>query len=271
MGIVEGPRRRRGPSASPGNSTMFTPSYLYKMKKAILTLAVLCGIGLMVGCKSGTADENATDSAVVESRVYDMVTKGDTLLIVCDPEGLFFGQPLSERVSQQWIDSVYKRPGLRTLTDHEMYPHEEGTCTCGNETYTVVGENDTLQFAWYGDENGGWEYTWGIIADTLVDFAGIRVGMSIADVATRLSIPTSANVECYKVIHLVAPDLFTEYINEKQPGGYLKGVGQKNPYDYEYRDCPRIEYAGVELVVDDGLIAKIRTGWYLGGRIWTEI
>ena len=27
------------------------------MKKAILTLAVLCGIGLMTGCKSGTANE----------------------------------------------------------------------------------------------------------------------------------------------------------------------------------------------------------------------
>lgn len=32
------------------------------MKKAILTLAVLCGIGLMAGCKSGTADENTDDT-----------------------------------------------------------------------------------------------------------------------------------------------------------------------------------------------------------------
>lgn len=162
------------------------------------------------------------------------------------------------------------------MTDHEMYPHVEGTCTCGNETYTVVGENDTLQFLWYDDEDcgrrpcgakGGWEYTWGIIADTLVDFAGIRIGMPIVDVAARLSLPTSANMDGYKVIYLVAPDLFTESITEKQPGGYLKVVGQKNPYEYEYRDYPRIEYAGVELVVDGGRIVMIRTGWYSGDRI----
>ena len=34
------------------------------MKKAIFTIAVLCGIGLMAGCKSGTANENTTDTVV---------------------------------------------------------------------------------------------------------------------------------------------------------------------------------------------------------------
>ena len=228
---------------------------------------MLCGIGLMVGCQSGNTNESITDSTIADSRIYDIVPKGDTLLIVCDPEGLFFGQQLAEAVSEQWIDSVYNRFGLRTLTDHEMYPHEDDVCACGLPTYTVVGENDTLQFVWYGDERGGWEYTWGIIADTIVDFAGIRVGMSIADVAARLCIPTSAHMEAYKVIHLVAPDLFTESVTEEQPGGYLRVVDQKNPYNYEYRDCPRIEYAGVELVVDGGRIAKIRTGWYSGDGI----
>ena len=245
------------------------------IKTVTLCLAMVT-LAALTACKSGNCDENSSDSAVTDNRIYDIVPKGDTLLIVCDPEGLFFGQPLAERVSQQWIDSIYNRPGLRMMTDHEMYPHVEGTCTCGNETYTVVGENDTLQFLWYDDEDcgqrpcgakGGWEYTCGIIADTLVDFAGIRIGMPIADVAARLSLPTSTNMDGYKVIYLVAPDLFTESITEKQSGGYLKVVGQKNPYEYEYRDYPRIEYAGVELVVDGGRIVMIRTGWYSGDRI----
>ncbi len=236
-----------------------------KMKKVFLSFLIVLGICLFACCKSGVSNENINDSTIAENRIYDIIAKGDTLLIVCDPEGLFYGQPLAEQVSQQWIDSVYTRPGLRTLTDHEMYPHVEGSCTCGPETYTVVGENDTLQFAWYGDnDNRGWNYIWGIIADTLVDFAGIHVGMPITDVAVQLHIPPSANIEGYKVIHLVAPDLFSETITEELPRGRFKVV---NPYVYEYYDCPRIGYAGIELVVNAGRIAKISTGWYSNDRI----
>ena len=235
------------------------------MKKTILIFAMLCNIGLIIGCKS-SVNEDMPDTTIAESRIYDILPKGDTLLIVCDPEGLFFDQPLSEWVSRQWIDSVYRQHGLQTLTHHEMYPHVDETCTCGNETYTVVGENDTLQFAWYGDDGGG-KYTWGVIADTLVDFAGIRVGMSIVNVATRLCIPTGADVESYKVIHLVAPDLFSEPIFEELSCGLNKVVDHTNPYNYEYRDCPRIAYAGLELVLNDGRIVKILTGWYSGNRI----
>ena len=36
------------------------------MKKIFLTLAVLCGIGLMVGCKSGTTNDTANDSIITE-------------------------------------------------------------------------------------------------------------------------------------------------------------------------------------------------------------
>ncbi|MBR3784322.1 MAG: hypothetical protein IKJ78_07680 [Bacteroidales bacterium] len=43
------------------------------MKKAFLTLAVLCGIGLMVGCKSGTAtnDTIATDTVPECASLFD--------------------------------------------------------------------------------------------------------------------------------------------------------------------------------------------------------
>lgn len=52
MGIVEGPRQRRGPSASPDNPTMFNLPYLQKMKKAILTFAVLCVFGFGAAAQS---------------------------------------------------------------------------------------------------------------------------------------------------------------------------------------------------------------------------
>ena len=50
------------------------------MKKAILTLAVMCGIGLMAGCKSGTetTDTIATDTSVADSNnLYVWINDGN--------------------------------------------------------------------------------------------------------------------------------------------------------------------------------------------------
>jgi hypothetical protein len=44
------------------------------MKNAIMTLAVLCGIGLMAGCKSGTANDAAGDTSS-----EGVVSVGDTV------------------------------------------------------------------------------------------------------------------------------------------------------------------------------------------------
>ena len=242
------------------------------MKQVFVACSILFALKLFCSCANGISerkDNLLSDMDVaVDVRIYDIVPKGDTLLIVCDPDGLFFGQPLAEKRSEQWIDSVYTRPGLRTMSDEEMYPHEDGVCTCGNPTYTVVGENDMLQFAWYSDEsgNGWWEYTWGSIKDTLVDFAGMRVGMDIDSIANRWHIPENANIGSYAVIHLVAPDLFNSPIVEKLPNGCSTVSGHTNLYDFNYTDAPRIEYAGVELVVEQGRITEIHTGWY-NGRI----
>lgn len=82
-----------------------------------------------------------------DNRIYDIIKRNDTLLVVCDPEGLFWGQPLSEGVSTEWIQSTYHEPDFNTLTDSEMFPHEDedGVCSCGGpETFWVVGKKDTL-------------------------------------------------------------------------------------------------------------------------------
>ena len=109
------------------------------MKKSILTLAVLCGIGLMAGCKSGTANENTSDTTAVATwnadeweheweRLLAKIRNGDTLL----PEewSFFFenidkvGEEYSEGVGYclynalagQWYSEHVAREGLAQLS-----------------------------------------------------------------------------------------------------------------------------------------------------------
>ena len=53
------------------------------MKKAFLIFAMLCNIGLIIGCKSSVNDDTP-DTTIAESRIYDMLPKGDTLLSLFD-------------------------------------------------------------------------------------------------------------------------------------------------------------------------------------------
>ena len=60
------------------------------MKKAILTLAVLCGIGLMFACKSGTTSDTATTDEITWTTIEDKLADGipldenDCLFILTD-------------------------------------------------------------------------------------------------------------------------------------------------------------------------------------------
>lgn len=60
------------------------------MKKAILTLAVLCGIGLIAACKSGTASDSATTDEITWTTIEDKLADGipldenDCLFILTD-------------------------------------------------------------------------------------------------------------------------------------------------------------------------------------------
>ena len=60
------------------------------MKKAILTLAVLCGIGLMFACKSGTTSDSATTDEITWTTIEDKLADGipldenDCLFILTD-------------------------------------------------------------------------------------------------------------------------------------------------------------------------------------------
>lgn len=60
------------------------------MKKAILTLAVLCGIGLMFACKSGTASDTVTTDEITWTTIEDKLADGipldenDCLFILTD-------------------------------------------------------------------------------------------------------------------------------------------------------------------------------------------
>ena len=196
---------------------------------------MLMAVGLMGACTpKGETDEADTMgvAAAVDSNtakmpadgIYDVVQWNDTLLVVCDPEGLFYGQPLAGWKSKAWIDSAYARPGLRTLGDEEMFPHVEGDWTCGSETYSVVSEHDTLLFEEYEDTcgNTGWEYVCGVIADSLIDFAGIKVGMEIGFIDSLFHLGPRASLEGYRTVMLVAPSLFDKPVYEKQPNGRLK-------------------------------------------------
>ena len=231
---------------------------------------MVCALGMLTACKSGTAD-NTADSTyatdVAESRLYDIVKRGDTLLVVCDPEGLFYGQPLAGCVSTEWIIATYPKPNFKTMTDHEMFPHEDGVCTCGPETFWVVGRNDTLCFQEIDEFDTTsaekWMYTCGQIRDTLMDFGGLRIGMNIESVAARLHMSDTIDIHNFKVIHLVAPDLFTEPVYEKLEWGGWKVIDQTNPDTFQYDDVPRIGYAGVELLIERGKVTAINTGWYM--------
>lgn len=60
------------------------------MKKAILTLAVLCGIGLMFACKSGTTSDTVTTYEITWTTIEDKLADGipldenDCLFILTD-------------------------------------------------------------------------------------------------------------------------------------------------------------------------------------------
>ena len=53
-----------------------------KMKKVFLSFLIVLGICLFAGCKSGVSNENINDSTIAENRIYDIIAKGDTLLII---------------------------------------------------------------------------------------------------------------------------------------------------------------------------------------------
>ena len=60
------------------------------MKKAIITLAVLCGIGLLAACKSGTTSDTATTDEITWTTIEDKLADGipldenDCLFILAD-------------------------------------------------------------------------------------------------------------------------------------------------------------------------------------------
>lgn len=60
------------------------------MKKAILTLAVLCGIGLMFACKSGTTSDTVTTDEITWTTIEDKLAneipldENDCLFILAD-------------------------------------------------------------------------------------------------------------------------------------------------------------------------------------------
>ena len=60
------------------------------MKKAFLTLAVLCGIGLMFACKSGTTSDTVTTDEITWTTIEDKLADGipldenDCLFILAD-------------------------------------------------------------------------------------------------------------------------------------------------------------------------------------------
>ena len=60
------------------------------MKKAIITLAVLCGIGLLAACKSGTASDIATTAEITWTTIEDKLAneipldENDCLFILAD-------------------------------------------------------------------------------------------------------------------------------------------------------------------------------------------
>ena len=58
------------------------------MKKAILTLAVLCGIGLM-GCTSGTADEANNETIATDTLPQSESELDELAPIGCRPECIF--------------------------------------------------------------------------------------------------------------------------------------------------------------------------------------
>jgi len=228
---------------------------------------LLFSAGILGACKNEA--KNVPDIQKIDTndgKIYDTVRMGDTILVVCDPDGLFFNQPLAQDVSTEWIQSAYPEPLFFTITDEEMYPHEAGACMCGQETFWVVNRLDTLCFAENEDTSGGqWHYVCGKYRDTLTGFGGLKVGMSFGELARRLHWPESVDTTGIRIVHLASPGMFTESITEKRDDGLLHVVGQYNPYKYEYGPEQRIDYAGVELVLRNGRVVEISTGWYMSG------
>ena len=112
------------------------------MKKAILTLAVLCGIGLMAGCKGGTADESATDTVAEKINQYNADGKKD---------GLWRYNEGDVMITEVRYDNGNECGELKMFLDGKLFCHISDI----ERVDTTIGENTFEYKAHYKDFEDG--------------------------------------------------------------------------------------------------------------------
>lgn len=270
---------------------------MMKRMKMVLALGVVMLLCVASACQRGKVEQSSgamkvDDSTEIaglqyvadaegDAALYAVISFGDTLVVVCDPPGLFYDQPLAQPVTSEWIQSHYSHPQLRVGHDTVFWPHceEEHDCSCGPQGFWVMGERDTLLFVENsvravhvdaeGDtfdyisytSTGKWDYTSGIIADTLISFGGLHVGMKVKEVAAYVQLPKDLKVKKYNVVILVAPNVYGVPMLSRTADGNIRHNGIRTPFYHEY-NCPHIEYGAVKLVFGSGKVQRIVTGWY---------
>ena len=98
------------------------------MKKAILTLAVLCGIGLIAGCKNGTFDESTTDTDEEIINQYNADGKKD---------GLWRYNEGDVMITEVHYDNGNECVELKMFLDGKLWCHISDI----EKADTMIGEN----------------------------------------------------------------------------------------------------------------------------------
>ena len=98
------------------------------MKKIFLTLVVLCGIGLIAGCKNGTFDESTTDTDEEIINQYNADGKKD---------GLWRYNEGDVMITEVHYDNGNECVELKMFLDGEMWCHISDI----EKADTMIGEN----------------------------------------------------------------------------------------------------------------------------------
>lgn len=147
-----------------------------------------------------TIDSAAIDKARAEE-LYLMMEMGDTLLVVAHQPGLLSLHSLTREMTMEEVGDLM--PVGSTLVPPVHEEPAEGDCSCGPHYLEIYVGDDTVVFSERSDERFALEDF--VLRDDAVDFAGIKVGMPLNDMAALHALP-QMDYSRYHCVLFVGPD-----------------------------------------------------------------
>ncbi len=147
-----------------------------------------------------TIDSAAIDKARAEE-LYLMMEMGDTLLVVAHQPGLLSLHSLTREMTMEEVGDLM--PAGSTLVPPVHEEPAEGDCSCGPHYLEVYVGGDTIVFS--EAISGCFDLEDFVLRSDAVDFAGIKVGMPLNDMAALHALP-QMDYSRYCCVLFVRPD-----------------------------------------------------------------